>query len=63
MHTAELCDALNAMSESPWSSANRGKPVDGYYLRTHLADFVPVDAEKIAQRKWREGGVASPRLP
>jgi len=33
----------------------RPSGVDGYYLRKHLADFVPDDAEKIAPRKWREG--------
>jgi Protein of unknown function (DUF3631) len=53
MHTTDLCDALNTMDESPWSAANHGKPVDGFYLRTHLADFVPADAENIAPRKWR----------
>ena len=57
MHTEELCQKLVAMDESPWSVANRGHPVDGYYLRKHLADFVPDDAEKIAPRKWREGSV------
>lgn len=55
MHTDELCQKLVAMDESPWRAANRGHPVDGYYLRKHLADFVPDDAEKIAPRKWREG--------
>ena len=31
--------------------------MNGYYLRTHLADFVPDDAEKIEPRKWREDAV------
>ena len=53
LYTADLCAALNAMDESPWSAANHGRPVDGYYLRTNLAGFVPADAEKIAPRKWR----------
>jgi hypothetical protein len=53
LYTADLCAALNTMDESPWSAANHGKPVDGYYLRTNLAGFVPADAEKIAPRKWR----------
>jgi hypothetical protein len=57
MHTTELCAELTAMSESRWSSANRGKPVNGYYLRTHLVGFLPVDAEKIEERKWRAGAV------
>ena len=53
LHTDELCEALIAMDESPWGGVNGGKGVNGYYLRTHLADFVPEDAEKIAPRKWR----------
>jgi hypothetical protein len=53
LHTDELCEALVAMEESPWSAVRGGKGVNGYYLRTHLGDFVPKDAEKIAPRKWR----------
>jgi hypothetical protein len=52
MLTTTLCNALTDMSESPWGKVNRGKPVDGYYLRTHLADFIPPNAEDIAARKW-----------
>ena len=36
---------------------NGGKGVDGYFLKKHLADFMPDDPEKIAPRKWREGAV------
>jgi hypothetical protein len=57
LHTDKLCDALVAMEESPWSAVNSGKGVNGYYLRKHLADFLPDDAEKIEPRKWREGAV------
>jgi hypothetical protein len=54
-HTDVICAELIAMAESPWRTANRGKAVDGYYLREHLADFLPNDPEKIAPRRWREG--------
>ena len=43
LHTKELCAALNAMEESPWSTANRGQPIDGNYLHRHLRDFIPGD--------------------
>ena len=55
MFTKALCQALNDMTESPWKTANHGKQVDGYFLRKHLRDFVPDNAESIAPRKWREG--------
>jgi hypothetical protein len=57
LHTDELCAELNIMAEAPWGAVNGGKGVDGYYLRKHLTDFLPNDAEKIAPRKWREGTV------
>jgi putative DNA primase/helicase len=57
VHTGELCEALVAMEESPWRAVNGGRGINGYYLRKHLAEFVPDDAEKIAPRKWREGAI------
>jgi putative DNA primase/helicase len=57
MFTKEICSKLLALDESPWMTANGGKPVDDWYLRTHLRDFLPVNIEKIALRKWREGKV------
>jgi hypothetical protein len=60
-YTDEICEQLIVMEESPWRTANRGKPVDGYYLREHLADFLPNDPEKIEPRRWREGK-ANPRF-
>ena len=52
----------SAKRSSLWTSCHgalrtAAMAVDGYYLRKHLADFVPDDAEKIAPRKWREGSV------
>jgi hypothetical protein len=55
LRTDDLCSALRLLEESPWSAVNGGKGVDGYFLKKHLADFMPDDPEKIAQRKWREG--------
>jgi hypothetical protein len=54
MFTKEICSRLLAVDESPWMTANDGKPVDDWYLRTHLRDFLPNDLEKIAPRKWQE---------
>ena len=55
--TSELRAALVALSETPWSSARNGKEIDDYYLRKHLHDFLPENAETIEPRKWREGSV------
>jgi putative DNA primase/helicase len=57
LFTKDILNALLNSSESPWETAHRGKPVDEYYLRAHLRDFLPRDAEKIAPRKWQEGNV------
>jgi hypothetical protein len=57
MFTKEICSKLLALDESPWMTANGGKPVDDWYLRTHLRDFLPGEPEKIAKRKWSEGKV------
>jgi hypothetical protein len=57
MFTKEICSRLLALDESPWMTANGGKPVDDWYLRAHLRDFLPGEPEKIAQRKWSEGKV------
>jgi hypothetical protein len=54
LHTEELCDALLALSEAPWASANRGGEITSYYLRKHLHDFLPEDADKVALRQWRD---------
>ncbi len=43
--------------KSPWSTANRGQPIDGNYLHRHLRDFIPGTAEAIAPRKFYVGGV------
>jgi hypothetical protein len=55
MFTKDICNALLAMDESPWTTANHGQPVNEYYLRAHLKDFIADNAEKIAPRKWKEG--------
>ena len=60
-YTEDICAALSAMEKSPWKTANRGKGVDGHYLREHLAGFLPDQPEKIAPRRWREGK-ANPRF-
>jgi hypothetical protein len=57
LHTDDLRNALRVLEESPWGAVNGGKGVDGYFLKKHLADFMPDDPEKIAPRKWREGAV------
>jgi hypothetical protein len=57
LFTEDLCNALNSLEESPWRLANGGKPVDGYFLKRHLTDFLPNDSESLEPRKWREGAV------
>jgi hypothetical protein len=57
MFTRDILSALLALSESPWETANKGQAVNDWYLRSHLRDFLPDDAEKIAPRKWMEGKV------
>jgi putative DNA primase/helicase len=57
MFTKEICSSLLALDESPWTTTKHGQPVDEYYLKAHLRDFLPEDAEKIAPRKWTEGKV------
>jgi Protein of unknown function (DUF3631) len=54
MFTKDICTALNALDESPWATVRHGQPIDGNYLRKHLDDFLPDNAEKIAPRKWRD---------
>jgi putative DNA primase/helicase len=55
--TKEICAALAAMSEAPWGTANRGQPVNEYYLKTHLKNFLPVNPDEVAPRKWMDQGV------
>jgi hypothetical protein len=57
MFTSELRAALVALSEAPWGSAKNGKEIDDYYLRKHLHDFFPDNADAIEPRKWREGSI------
>jgi hypothetical protein len=57
LHTEDLCNSLRLLEESPWGTMNGGKGLDGYFLKKHLADFMPDDPEKIAPRKWREGAI------
>jgi hypothetical protein len=59
LHTRELCNALNAMDEAPWSTASNGRPITGYFLRDNLGGFLAENPEKIAPRKFVVGGVRS----
>jgi hypothetical protein len=52
--TKDLCRELIELSEAPWATAKRGQPIDEYYLRTHLRDFIPKNADDIAPRRWRD---------
>jgi putative DNA primase/helicase len=55
--TKDICADLIALSEAPWTTANHGQPVNEYYLKAHLRDFLPDNAEDIAPRRWREGAI------
>ena len=52
--TKELGASLILLSESPWSTANGGRPIDDYFLRKHLRDFLPENADTIAPRRWTD---------
>ena len=62
LHTAVLVTELLNRDEGQWSEANRGRQVTEYYLRDNLADLLPPDPEKVAARRWREGGQGNPRF-
>jgi Protein of unknown function (DUF3631) len=57
MFTRDICSALIATPETQWGTANRGQPINEYYLRTHLKSFLTTDPETVAPRQWMEGGV------
>jgi putative DNA primase/helicase len=55
LFTADIRAELITLGESPWVTANHGQAINDNYLRVHLRDFLAVDAETLAPRKWREG--------
>jgi putative DNA primase/helicase len=56
MHTRFLVGELLGMSEGRWDEANRGKRINEYFLREHLADLLPKTKEALKTRRWRDGG-------
>jgi hypothetical protein len=60
MHTSDLVQKLMDLDDGRWRVANRGKPIDEYYLRSRLKGYVtPPDKgeeAKIPLRKWRPKG-------
>jgi hypothetical protein len=54
-YTQDICDALNNMEEGPWSTANRGKKIDGHYLWNHVKGFLPNATTNVRPRRWRGG--------
>ena len=55
MHTQELIMKLLDLDEGRWRVANKGKPVDEWYLRTKLRDYVVkrTEGKEMPSRQWR----------
>ena len=55
MHTQELIMKLLDLDEGRWRVANKGKPVDEWYLRTKLRDYVvkKTEGKEMPSRQWR----------
>jgi hypothetical protein len=60
MHTSDLVQKLMNLDDGRWRVANRGKPIDEYFLRSKLKGYVtPPDKggeAKIPRRSWRPKG-------
>jgi hypothetical protein len=60
LHTSDLVGKLMGVDDGRWRVANRGKPIDDYYLRSKLKNYVkqPDKGEeaKIPLRQWRPSG-------
>jgi hypothetical protein len=61
LHTKVLLDALKAIEEAPWETANNGRDIDSYWLRERLKGFLPRPAnpkeaaELRRSREWKDG--------
>jgi Protein of unknown function (DUF3631) len=62
MHTSDLLTHLLELDEGRWQTANRGKQIDAYYLRSKLGGYVTPDARgpegEKRPRQWKPPGSA-----
>ena len=62
MHTIDLVRKLKDLDDGRWYVANKGKPVDEYYLRSGLKAYVQPNAKdpdgKTRPRQWKAPGKA-----
>ena len=60
MHTSDLLIQLLEIDEGRWQTANRGKLIDAYYLRSKLGGYVSPDAQgpegEKRPRQWKSPG-------
>ena len=60
MHTSDLVPKLMESDEGRWRVANKGKPIDEYYLRSKLKGYVQPGAKgpegETRPRQWRPEG-------
>jgi hypothetical protein len=63
MRTQDLIMKLLDLDEVRWRVANRGKPVDEWYLRTKLRDYVlkKTEGKEMPPRQWRSPSSAVPK--
>ena len=63
MHTQELIVKLSDLDEGRWRVANKGKPVDEWYLRTKLRDYVvkKTEGKEMPPRQWRSPSTGEQR--
>jgi hypothetical protein len=55
MLTDDLIQRLHLEDEGRWRTANRGKEIDAYFLRSQMRRLLPTEGEysKTASRRWR----------
>jgi Protein of unknown function (DUF3631) len=65
IHTSDLIAKMMNIDEGRWRTANHGRAIDEYYLRSKLKDYVTlsnnVEGTKMPPRQWRSQGSPIPK--
>jgi len=63
MHTQDLIMKLLDLDEGRWRVANKGKPIDEWYLRSKLRDYVvkTTGSKEMPPRQWRSPSTGAQR--
>ena len=61
LHTVDLIPKLLNEDEGRWCVANRGQPIDEYYLRRELKGYVIPQDKEAPLRQWRPPGYPTKR--